>query len=522
MPDTPRVPGLDRRTFLSAAAGGLAASLASGRLQGQSRRPNILFVMTDQQRYDSLGANGNELVRTPNLDRLAGQSANFHRCYVQAPVCVPSRITWFTGRYPHSHRNRVNYTPLHADEVLIQQRLRDAGYRTASVGKLHFWPPTAEHARQTGFEKVLLHDGVPPLDGQSDYVRWRKASDPDAAVFQHRALVSPAEPGKNPYKARIADEFHETTWTGLETRRLLGELAAGEHPFFLFSSFFQPHSPFYSPEPFDSLYDDVEFPLAEPTTREEIERLPAPLASLILRGKPVHDVDRERLQWAWRSYHAAIAQIDREVGLLLDALEESGQADNTIVVFSTDHGDQMLEHGLMGKNCFFESSIRLPFLLRYPAKVRPGDYQEMIETTDLLPTLFELAGLREPYSCQGRSFAGLVTGGRYEARDAVFSENIIPEVITSGSLDFEFRKGKGVKGVRHPDAKMIRTERWKLVRYGGGEGELYDMHADPGERRNLYADPGSQAVVRELEDRILTWLMTVDETDQIAPRWQEL
>jgi arylsulfatase A-like enzyme len=231
-------------------------------------------------------------------------------------------------------------------------------------------------------------------------------------------------------------------------------------------------------------------------------------------------MDREQLQWAYRTYHANCAMLDAEIGRTLDALDESGQAGNTIVVFSTDHGDQLLEHGLMGKNCFFESSVRLPFLIRFPGRVRPGRREELVETTDLLPTLFELCGVPEPYACQGRSFAGLVTeAGGYEPRDAVFSENIIPEVITSGSLDFEFEKGKGIKGVRHPDAKMIRTKRWKLVRYAGGEGELYDVENDPAEDRNLYGQPAQRATVAVLQDRLLEWLMTGDEADQIAPRW---
>jgi len=511
------VPRLDRRSFLAASAGLVSAAAAP------SKKPNILFVMSDQQRYDSIGANGNKLVRTPNLDRLAAQSANFSRCYVQAPVCVPSRITWFTGRYPHSHKNRVNYTPLDPRETLMQRYLQRAGYRTASVGKLHFWPPTAEHARSTGFDRVLLHDGVPKVDQESDYIAWRKGADPQAADFYHRAVVERPEPGKNPYKARIRDEYHETTWVGEQTRAELRDLAARDQPFFLFSSFFQPHSPFYVPEPFDSMYDDVEFPLARPYSRQELEALPEPLSRLILRGdNPPYDMDRERLQWAWRSYHAAIAQMDREIGKILSTLEETGQADNTIVVFSTDHGDQMLEHGLMGKNCFFEASIRLPFFLRWPGKIEPGRYQQMIETTDLLPTLFELAGIPEPLPCQGRSFAPLVTGGAYEPRDAVFSENIVPEVITTGSLDFEFEKGKGIKGVRHPDAKMIRTERWKMVRYAGGEGELYDMTNDPDEQRNLFDEPQHRETRHALEARLLEWLMRADEADQIAPRWEEL
>jgi choline-sulfatase len=504
---------MNRREFLTSSAAAMALPAAS------AKAPNILFVMTDQHRFDVLGANGNRLVKTPNLDRLASQSANFQRAFVQAPVCVPSRVTFFTGRYPHSHRNRVNYTPLKSDEVLMQRYLKDAGYQTASVGKLHYYPPTAEHARSTGFDRVLLHDGVPYLNEYSDYSRWRRENDPLASV-PFRQTVAQVAPGKNPFRMVIADEHTETSWVGLKTREYLQEMAEARHPFFLFSSFFQPHSPFVAPEPFDSMYDDVEIPLPKQVTLEEIQRLPAPLQKLILRGSPSYEMGRERLQWAYRTYYASVSQLDREIGQILDTLEQTGQAGNTIVVFSSDHGDQMLEHGLMGKNCFFESSMRVPFMIRYPGGVQPGKYDQLTETTDLLPTLFELSSIEEPLACQGRSLAPLLRGEDYAARDAVFAENIIPEVITTGRLDFAFEKGKGIKGIRHPDAKMVRTDRWKLNYYASGEGELYDLRNDPGEERNLFTDSAYATTVSELKGRLLDWLMTADEADQIAPRWR--
>ena len=176
-------------------------------------------------------------------------------------------------------------------------------------------------------------------------------------------------------------------------------------------------------------------------TLEQIMKLPVPLRTLILRFRPSWDTDRTRLQWMYRSYFGAISHIDREVGLMLDELQAAGAADNTVVVFSSDHGDQLLEHGLMGKNCFFEASVRVPFMLRLPDRVRPGNYHELVESVDLLPTLFELAGLPEPYSNQGRSLTALISDStrEYEARDAVFSENVIPEVITGRSDDSQSR-----------------------------------------------------------------------------------
>ncbi len=486
----------------------------------QVSRPNILFIMTDQHRWDCIGANGNRLIKTPNLDRLAAEGANFTHFFVQAPVCVPSRASFFTGRYPHSHRNRVNYTPLDRGEVLMQSRLRKAGYATASVGKLHYHPPNVTEAKRTGFDFVELHDAVRQLDRFSDYVTWRSSNDPQADTY-HRALAKDIPDGKNPYRQAIDQRYSETTWVGERTRHYIRSLATGDKPFFLFSSFWKPHAPFEVPQPFDAMYDDVKIPLPKQMTLDEIMRLPPPLRALILRFRPAYDTPRKRLQWMYRSYYGAISHIDREVGSILGALEEAGIADNTIVVFSSDHGDQLLEHGLMGKNCFYEASIRVPFIVRFPKRVRAERYDELVEAVDLLPTLFELAGLPEPYPNQGRSLAGLIAGDRskYIPRTVVFSENIIPEVITGGRDEFAFIKGEGVRGTRHPDAKMVRTRRWKYIYYPDGFAELYDLESDPREMTNLADDERFRQQTYAMKDHLLHWLTTADEPDQIAPRW---
>jgi arylsulfatase A-like enzyme len=486
-----------------------------------AEHPNIIFIMTDQQRWDTLGVNGHRLVRTPNLDRLAAGGANFTHAFVASPVCVPSRISFFTGRYPHAHRNRVNYTPLDRTETLMQARLRDAGYRTAVVGKLHYFPPTKDEAIRTGFNFVELHDGVPFTDPWSDYVTWRNARDPLKDTY-YRATAKNIAPGKNPFRSAIGVEFHETTWVGERSRHYLRELAATKRPFFLHTSFWKPHSPFEVPEPYASMYDDVEFPLPERTTLDDVKQFPLPLQKLVLRGGGRElDTPRERLQWMYRSYHAAIHQIDVEVGRMLDTLAELGLEKNTIIVFSADHGDQMLEHGILGKNCFFEASMRVPLIVSWPGRIKPGQHEELIEAVDVWPTLCELASLREPYNCQGRSFAPLVAemNREYKPRETVFAENIIPEVITDRRLDMPFEKGRGIDGIRHPDAKMVRTRRWKYNFYPEGYAELYDLQKDPGEKTNLAGKPGSEPIESEMKTHLLTWLTTCSETDQIAPHW---
>ena len=240
-------------------------SLSMAQDKALARQPNILFIMTDQQRWDCLGANGNKIIHTPNLDRLAKQSANFTHAFVQSPVCVPSRVSFFTGRYPHSHKNRVNYTPLDKSEILMQAHLKDAGYTTASVGKLHLFPPTVEEAKRSGFDIVELHDAVPYLDQFSDYVIWRNEHDPHKEV-RYRAYAKDVEPGSNPFRAVIDEAYTDTAWVGQRTRHYLKDLASTGNPFFLYSSFWKPHSPYEVPDPYDRMYNDVEIPLPKLTT----------------------------------------------------------------------------------------------------------------------------------------------------------------------------------------------------------------------------------------------------------------
>ncbi len=483
--------------------------------------PSILFLMTDQQRWDCVGANGNRLIQTPNLDRLAARSANFSRAFVASPVCVPSRISFFTGRYAHSHRNRVNYTPLDRGEVLLQARLKQAGYRTAVVGKLHYTPPTPEEAQRTGFDIVELHDGQPQLDRWSAYAKWRQTNDP-LKQLNYRAIAKKIPAGRNPYRSALAAPYTETGWTGTLARHWLNELAHGDQPFFLHVSFWKPHSPFEVAEPYDAMYDKIEIPIPARFTEDDLKNLPLPLQKLATRGSgKALQIDQAKLQWIYRSYYGAISHVDHEIGLILDALEASGRADNALIVFSSDHGDQLLEHGIMGKNCFFEAAVRVPFMLCLPGRVPARRYDQLIETVDLLPTLCELIGLPEPLECQGRSFAPLIAnlGRAYTPHDTVFSENVIPEVITGGNLNLFFAKGKGVDGIRHPDAKMVRTERWKYCHYGDGVAELYDLQADPQEHTNLAGRAELRAVEEDLRRRLLDWLINSSETDQIAPRW---
>lgn len=495
-------------------------------------KPNILFIMTDQQRYDCLGANGNKIIKTPNLDKLAKRSANFSHCFVQSPVCTPSRACFFTGRYAHAHKNRVNYTELDEKEILFPKRLQQAGYSTTLVGKTHLYykyPPTADEAKRTGFDYVDLHDGVGSTDLYSAYAKWRHVFDP-LRYYRYRTMAKDVPELKekmskddNPFRAAIDKQYTDTAWTGLRTRDYLEQFAESEKPFFIFSSFWKPHSPYEVPKPYDSMYNNVTFEIPKKETQKEILQLPPHVSRIILRDefrnrKAQYETENEIIQWMYRSYYASITHIDKEVGDILNTLEETGQAENTIIVFTSDHGDQLLEHGLLGKNVFFEASVRVPFMVCFPQKIKPAEYDELVMSIDLLPTLFDLIGIEGPYNCHGKSLMPLICDSEepYVARDCVFSENVIPEVFANV---FNFEKGKGVMGIRHPDGKMVRTRRWKYNYYPKGGHELYDLENDPGEHINLAENPDYQAIVNEMKGRLLDWLITATETDQIATHW---
>ena len=249
-----------------------------------------------------------------------------------------------------------------------------------------------------------------------------------------------------------------------------------------------------------------------------------PVRALQARAdQPGSDFDRRQALWEVRSYYAAISQIDHQVGQTLQALEDLGLADDTVVIFCSDHGEQLCEHAVTGKNVFFEASVRVPLLVCYPGVVAPGVYDDLVESTDLLPTLFDLCGLGIPPHVQGRSFAARIAagsrGGSYTPREYVFCENVIPEVLTYNKVNMPYVPGRGVGGILHPDAKMVRSRRFKYCYYVGHGAELYDLQADPLEIHNLAGDPHYASVVDRMKSALLDWMITADETEQIAPRW---
>jgi arylsulfatase A-like enzyme len=475
-----------------------------------SRRPNILWICTDQQRYDTIGALNNDVIRTPNLDRLCAEGVAFTRAYAQSPICTPSRASFLTGRHPstvHVNRNGDGWFPSDKPPGLITRTLRDVGYDCGLAGKLHL---TAAHGRvermppdNYGYRVLRWSHHPKPEDfwptEQHDYQQWLADKGVDWDAAHDAALATPAGrawhvPGY--CRPGIAAEHHQTTWCASEAIALMTEARPG--PWLMSVNPFDPHPAFDPPLAYLERMDPTAMPL--PLFREaELE------SQRRFRGidhqteTPIspHAYDAQRMVAA---YYAQIELIDDQVGRMLDALEASGQREDTIVIFTSDHGEMLGDHGLLWKGCrFYEGAVRVPLVFSWPGHIEAGVTSDaLVELTDIVPTLLAATDLPISEHVQGRSLLPLLTGAADPAhhRDAVRCEY-------HDALDRPYAS----------HANMLRTDRYKLAVYHGHDvGELYDLHEDPQEFRNLWDDATMQGIKHTLMKQLFDAVMlAVDE-----------
>ncbi len=466
-------------------------------------RPNILWICTDQQRYDTIGQLNNPHINTPNLDRLCGEGVAFTRAYCQSPICSPSRASFLTGLYPGYvgvNRNGLEAFPEKPHVELITKRLADAGYDCGLSGKLHIasaWT-TAEKRTDDGYR--AYHYGHAPMagvaTGKNAYVEWVRSLGRFDEVFDTSNYDPRADSGCR-YKENIPAELHQTTWCADRAIEFIEEHASGKTPAaagngapWLFSvNPFDPHPAFDAPLEYESRYDPDEIPA--PLFRESDIANQERLSAAFFQGKPVKPGERQRRNKA--NYYGMVELIDENVGRLLDTLERTGQRQNTVVIFSSDHGEMLGDHGLTFKGCrFYEGAVRVPLIISWPKRLREGVVSEgLTELTDLAPTIAELAGL-PPVRTHGNSLVPILSGEAdpkqnhgyvrceyYDALDMEAPERAEPHVETW--------------------ATMYRDERWKLVTYHGLEyGELYDLDHDPDEFENLWESNAAHEVKQKL------------------------
>ncbi|SDS63837.1 sulfatase-like hydrolase/transferase [Microlunatus soli] len=491
-----------------------------------NRRPNVLIISSDQQRFDAMGCYGNEHIRTPELDRLAGQGALFENAYSQSPMCAPSRASLMTGLFPRNHGLWANGVEIDDRHRLLSRVLTDAGYDCGLVGKFHLGAAAegrTERRVDDGFRMFeWAHDPIHPSP-QNAYHRWLAENHPDVFAEFSATLAQPweTEAGNQAkgalYLDTVRPEAHYSTWvaeTALDF--ITDDRREGDQPFFLIANFFDPHHPFGAPEEFRALYD--------------AETLPKPVGSVEeLAGKPsaqadwsatsyggtapgFQDYSPDEISEIIASYYAMVTQVDTQAGRILRALDEQGLAEDTLVIFTSDHGEMLGDHGMILKGpMMYDCAVRVPLLIRWPDHIPAGSRVETVtQTVDLTSTILAATGMTAamPWA-QGQDLAPLTqpepkrASGRdwalVEYRDSNFPQD--PPIFTT-----MLRSGRHKITIWHGDPATDRA----------AEGELYDLDTDPAELHNLWHQPGSEQLRTEMLIKLVDTQTGVE--DRSRPR----
>ena len=451
----------------------------------ETKRPNVLFIAVDDLNND-LGCYGHPLVKSPNIDRLAKRGLQFDRAYCQYPVCNPSRSSFMTGLYPEQTgvlSNAGVFRNRHSDLPTLSQHFMNNGYFAARVGKIYHYD-------------VPLQIGT---SGEDDPASWNKVANPIGIDRTELEPISTLVEGK--YGGTISwriidgkDEDHTDGRGALDAIRIMKDHHPDKtgKPFFLAMGFFRPHTPYVAPAHYAKLYpvDKIEPLMEKPGDREDIPSV------------GLHDRPRQReLTLAKRkeiiqAYYASISLMDACVGRLLDALDDLKLAENTIVVFFSDHGYHLGHHGLWQKSDLFEGSVRVPMIISVPGTKQGGKKSaSLVELIDLYPTLADLCGLAKPGHLKGKSIVTLLDDPSKTVRDVAFT-------VTRA-------RGKMPRGLKVPKplGRTIRTDRYRYTEWGkdGEFGvELYDYQSDPGEYTNLAKRRGNEVLVNLMRAKLFS------------------
>ncbi len=508
------------------------------------KQPNVLLIITDQHRADHTGFGGNGLVRTPNLDGLAARSAVFERAFVANPICMPNRASILTGRMPTVHGTRHNGIPLDPHAVTFPRLLSEAGYHTATFGKCHFQNmgvgfdlfskddggPRIRDARDDdlgsdwdSFEDMTRHAhenvrmpddfyGFSEVDlvvGHSDhcgghYANWVSEKGGDLSKLQGRNNALPYEPASHQaWRTALPMELYPTTYVTERAVQFLDRhsATAEDKPFFAIVSYPDPHHPFTPPGDYFDLYDSADVLL--PATFDDPHENGAPHYQRMLAGRgserklpiiaPFAPTEAEFREMAAREF-GMIALIDDGIGEIFQALDRHGLSDDTIVLFTSDHGDMFGDHGVMLKGAMhYEGCIRVP-LLAAGAGIVPGARAGLASSLDLAQTILDLADIDPFHGMQGHSLSPMLADPAATVRDEVLiEEDQIHDIL---------RVGQPLR------MRSLITDEGRITVYaGGGYGELFDRREDPEERRNLFADPAATQFRAEMMERLSRSMM---------------
>lgn len=487
-----------RRSFLKSTLGGSAGVVITQLLQPgpakaesmkrRAKMPNILWICTDQQRYDTIHALGNEYIRTPNMDKLIETGMAFTHAHCQSTICTPSRGSFLTGRYPRPIRSCRNGND-HWDNAapLITRTLADAAYDCGLAGKLHL---SAAHGR---IEKR-------PDDGYRVFHWSHHPHDSWPAGHAYEDWLNSQGTGHTKLKDKhgyIPAKYHQTTWCTDRAIDFIKEERTG--PWLFSLNCFDPHPPLDPPKKYlDRLDIDSlpEPPFAVSDLKEQNR-----LKDVFFQSKCKHYKGREG-KTLLAKYWAMIELIDENVGRLLETLEQTGQRENTLIILTSDHGNMVGHHGLTAKGCrFYEGLVRVPLIFSMPGVVKQNVRNDvLVELVDIAPTLLELAGLSVDEGMHGKSLVRQLTYPEDAGDHRPFVYSTYTNTLAHGEKD---KKSYGT---------MIRTKRYKLVNYHGhGTGELFDMLKDPGEFNNLWDDPDHQKI--KMDMMIKSFDLTVRTTN---------
>ena len=448
--------------------------------------PNILWICTDQQRFDTIGALNNAHVSTPNIDSLVRQGTAFERAYCQSPICTPSRASFLTGYYPGRLRwtRNGNQAAPCDHPPLVTRLLNDRGYTCGNVGKLHLSGAYGRIEERTDDGYSYWEYSHAPRDD------WPRGHDYADWVRSKGKILGDLVPRPE----GVPEELHQTTWCSEKAIEFMG--MDHQSPWMLTVNIYDPHPPFNPPQRYRDMFDpdDMPGPLFRETDLAQQEKLRAIDFQSEVRNPDNLDTDNpygpaERQTDArsiQAAYYAMIKLIDDQVGRMLDVLEQTGQRKDTVIIFTADHGEMLGDHGLIQKGCrFYEGLVRVPLIVSWPGRVREGVVSSaLVELMDLAPTVLDVAGMRVPSAMAGKSLLPLLEG------------KVPPDKHR------EFVRCEYFDALDRPDASfatMYRDDRYKLVVYHGHNlGELYDLQEDPGEFDNLWDHPESQAVKSEL------------------------
>ncbi len=437
-------------------------------------RPNILLLMTDQQRGDCLGLDGHPVLQTPNLDHLGATGFHFRRAYTACPVCIPARRTLMTGQTPAHHGVLMNYHTW-LDGPTLPGELAKAGYQTHLVGKLHLWP----HRKRYGFESEQWSD-TPRPDRDDDYQRFLRRHGADGPRLS--AAHGMNSNGWNVRPWHLDERYHFTNWCASMAIDFL-ERRDPTRPFFLKVSFIHPHQPCTPPRDLYDRYLGMDLP--EPYVGDWARVYDAPR-----RGLPVAAwrvcLERALMRQYRAAYWASITHIDSQIGRLVECLPR-----NTVVLFLSDHGEMLGDHQWIRKRSAYEPSARVPFLVNLPGRVGIAGGRAIdapVELMDVMPTLLDLAGCDVPETCDGRSLVPLMRGDAGDWRAFVHGE--CAEMPTAGT---------GQQYLTDGHRKYI----WLP---GQGQEQYFDLDADPREMHDLAADPDRADEVAAWRERLVEML----------------